>query len=116
MSALFRILPLAALVGAWVSFAERPAPTRDSDPAWTSKGFAKGLESAAERAAAELRESPEVAWAEVTVRSIDDHAPLRVEALIDWAAESVAAARKEALLAVVRSRFDAFARVEVVTK
>ncbi len=116
MNALLRILPLAALLGAWVSLAERPASTRDADPAWTSQGFAKDLQSAAERAAAELREAPEVAWAEISVLSIDDHAPLTVEASIDWAAEPAAAARIEALLAAVRSQFESFACVEVVKK
>lgn len=116
MNALLRILPLAALLGAWVSIAERPVTKRDVDPAWTSKGFAKNLEVAAEKARTALREAPEVAWAEISVRSIDDHAPLRVEASIDWAAEVVADARKEALLAAVRSHFDSFACVDVVAK
>ena len=116
MSALFRTLPVIALLGAWVSMAERPVSKRDVDPAWTSRGFAKSLEAAAEKARTALRETPEVAWAEISVRSIDDHAPLRVEASIDWAAEAVADARKEALLAVVRSHFDSFACVDVVAK
>ena len=116
MSALLRVLPIAALLGAWVSVAERPATKQDLDPAWTSKGFARSLEAAAEKARMALREAPEVAWAEISVRSIDDHAPLRVEASIDWAAEAVADARKEVLLAAVRSHFDSFARVDVVAK
>ena len=116
MNALLRILPLAALLGAWASLADRPASKPDIDPAWSSKGFAKSLEDAAEKARTALREAPEVAWAEISVRSIDDHAPLRVEASIDWAAEKVADARKEALLAAVRSQFDSFACVDVVAK
>lgn len=116
MNALLRILPLAALLGAWVSLADRPASKRDADAAWSSKGFAKSLQDATEKARAALREAPEVAWAEISVRSIDDHAPLRVEASIDWAAEKVADARKEALLAAVRSHFDSFACVDVVAK
>ena len=115
MSLLLRLVPLAAVLGAWASLTERPEPKRDADPAWTSRGFAASLRSAADQAQAELREAPEVAWAEISVKSIDDHAPLRVEASIDWAAEP-GAARKEALLAAVRSLFDSFARVEVVTK
>jgi hypothetical protein len=109
VSQLLRTFPVAALLGAWVAL----APTEPVDPAWTSKGFASSLQSAAGEAQAELRGAPEVARVEISVRSIDDDAPLRVEAAIDWKSP-VTAGRKDELLAAVRSRFESFARVDVV--
>lgn len=118
MSQIARLLPLAALLGAWVAAApkvEEPRAPGAVDRAWTSRGFAEQLQAAADRAGAELREAPEVAWADVAVRSIDDHAPLQVEASIEWSS-AVPAERQEALLSAVRSWFESFAIVEVVTK
>jgi hypothetical protein len=109
VSHFLRTFPVAALLGAWVAF----APAEPLDPAWTSTGFAASLQSAAGDAQAELREAPEVARARISVRSVADYAPLRVEAAIDWKSE-VSDDRKDALLAAVRSRFDSFARVDVV--
>lgn len=118
MNALLKLISIAGLLGAGVALANPPLPKGGSpvDDAWTSRGFAARLRSAAESAGAQLREAPEVAGAEVLVRSIEDHAPLRVEAAIEWVstAEPVSAERRAALLSSVRSWFEPFARVEVV--
>jgi hypothetical protein len=116
---LLRMIPCAAVLAALVSMAQPPKKaTRPDfkpaeDAAWTSRGFAEQLQSAAERARTELREAPEIAWADVRVRSIDDHAPLRVEASVAWSSP-IRLERKEALLSALRSRFESFACVDVV--
>jgi len=123
VNTLFKTTPLVAILGAAIALADPASPTggradarRVVDGSWTSRGFAERLRSAADRARSELREAPEVAWADVVVRSDEDHAPLRVEASIRWArgAELVPAERKEALLSTVRSWFESFACVDVV--
>lgn len=122
MSARLGLLPLAAILGAAAVAglpSARSAPrvtTGFVDAEWTTRGFEDRLRSAAEGARAQLLGAPEIAWAEVRVRSVDDHAPLRVEADVAWArgAERVSADRKAVLLASLRSWFDAFADVDVV--
>ncbi|HEU4333049.1 MAG TPA: hypothetical protein VFT32_01020 [Candidatus Eisenbacteria bacterium] len=115
MSLLIRILPLAALLGAGVASGRRAEAPTIVDPAWTSSGFARNLRSAADRAEEELRRAPEIARAEIRVRSTEDHAPLEVEASIDWTSPA-SKERCEALLSAVKSHFDSFARVEVVAR
>lgn len=114
-------IPLVAILGiALVS----PSARRDEpagrrvivDDAWTSRGFAERLKSAAESARTELRKAPEVESADVRVRSVGEHEPLRVEASIAWTAGSIPTERRTELLSRVRSWFDSFACVEVVTK
>jgi len=117
MSLLFKLLPLAALLGAWVASGSRAEAPAIVDPAWTSSGFAQNLRSAADRAEAELRRAPEIARAVISVRSTEDHAPLEVEASIDWTSpDPVSEERRTALLSAVKSHFDSFARVEVVAR
>lgn len=117
MSLLFRILPVAALLGAWAVSGHRVEVPAIVDPAWTSRGFAQDLRSAADRAEEELRQAPEIARAEIRVRSTEDHAPLEVEASIDWTSpHPVSEERRNALLSAVKSHFDSFARVEVVAR
>lgn len=113
MNLLLRMIPCAAVLAALVSVAKPPGKVHVADAAWTSRGFAQQLQSAAERARTELREAPEIAWADVRVRSIDDHAPLRVEASVAWSSP-IRLDRKEALISAVRSRFESFACVDVV--
>ena len=109
MSALLKSAPLAALLGAWIATRGPVEP----EVAWTSNGFAEQLRTAADDARIELLRAPEVARAGVTVTSPDDHAPLRVEASVEWSSE-VREDRKESLRSAVLARFDDFARVEVV--
>ena len=115
MSLLFRILPLAALLGGWAAWRPAPEAIPAVDPAWTSQGFAKNLRSAADSAEAELRRAPEIASADICVRSTEEHAPLSVEASIAWASPA-SKERCEALLSAVKSHFDSFARVDVVAR
>lgn len=117
MSILLKLLPLAALLGAWVASGKRAEAPTIVDPAWTSREFAQDLRSAADRAEQELRRAPEIARAEIRVRSTEDHAPLEVEASIDWTSPNpVSEERRNALLSAVKSHFDSFARVEVVAR
>ena len=112
MNALLKSAPVAVLLGAWIAVAD--SPHEPLEAIWKSNGFAIQLQSAAGEAQAELLRAPEVARAGVTVTSPDDHAPLRVEACVAWAAMPVADDRKELLRSAVLARFDDFARVEVV--
>ena len=109
MSALLKSAPVAALLGAWLA---TRAPV-ETEASWTSHEFADQLRSAADGSRVDLLRAPEVAQAGVTVTSPDDHAPLRVEASVEWAVETPAH-RKESLRSAVLARFDDFARVEVV--
>jgi hypothetical protein len=112
MSLPLRILGFAGAFAACVAAAEAPerAPVED----FSNCAFARELRSAAERARSGLCEAPEVAWADVRVRSIDDHEPLRVEASVAWNSDPASTERKRALVSSVRSEFESFACVEVV--
>jgi hypothetical protein len=112
MSPLPRTLCFAGVIAAIVAFAK--APERAPVEAFSNRAFADRLKSAADRATSGLREAPEVAWADIRVRSIDEHEPLRVEASVSWTSNPVPAERKQALMSRIRSQFDSFACVEVV--
>ena len=112
MSHMTRTLGFAGVFAAVLAFAAAPGPAPVE--AFSNRAFAARLQSAAERATSGLREAPEVAWADVRVRSIDEHEPLRVEASVAWTSNPVPSERKQALLSSIRSQFDSFACVEVV--
>jgi hypothetical protein len=111
VNAFLKAAPLAALLGAWGWASEVPPSPEGS---WATRDFARRLETEAARASADLRSAPDLAGARVTVRSIDDHGPLRVEVALEPAARELSAAREKALLAGVRARFESFAVVEVI--
>ncbi|HTF56302.1 MAG TPA: hypothetical protein VK661_03465 [Planctomycetota bacterium] len=103
----------AAVPGApWrLSVEERSLPA-----GWRSTEFAHRLDVAGDRARQELMEAPEIAWVNVSVRSTEDHAPLRVETRVGWrpGAAVISPDRLEILAAGIESWFTTFASVEVV--
>ena len=111
MNAFLKAVPLAALIGAWGWSAE--IPERPLEPAWMARDFSARLEAEAARAAVELRSEPDLAAAEVRVRSVDDHGPLQVEVEME-PTDRLSASRQESLLAGVRARFESFAVVRVI--
>jgi hypothetical protein len=111
VNAFLKAAPLAALLGAWGWTSEVP-PSLEGP--WAAPDFARRLEAEAASATADLRAEPDLAGARVTVRSIDDHGPLRVEVDFEPAARQLSAARQKALLAGVRARFESFAVVDVI--
>ncbi len=93
----------------------RPKEETSLPTGWRSTEFARRLDIAGDRARRELLESPEIAWADVVVRSTEDHAPLRVEARFECRPGSAAMSpdRLKALMADVEAWFTDFASVKV---
>ena len=110
MSLALRLIPLAAILAA---FSPRGSVAPLEESTWTSSGFRASLEQAAEQARRQLVDAPEIDWADVRVRSEDEHAPLTVEASVTWSGP-VTDRRRDSLRSLVQSRFDSFACVEVV--
>ena len=110
MNLALRLIPVAIVVAALAP--RRHEPVID-DREWSASGFRESLSRAAEEARGDLAAAPGIHWADVRVRSEEDHAPLKVEASVTWSG-ALSESRRDALRSLVKARFDSFACVEVV--